>query len=74
MSRLTTRLGNLALMRKADNSSLRSVAFADKKPIYAASPYVLTAQLSDAEEWNESSIAARQGLMAQLAVKAWSTK
>lgn len=74
MSRLTTRLGNLALMRKADNSNLRSTAFADKRPVYKTSPYVLTSQLAQASDWNETAIGARQKQMATLAVKAWSTK
>lgn len=74
VSRLTTRLGNLALMRKTDNSLLRSVAFMEKRAVYADSPYVLTRQLGEVAEWSEAAIVARQTQMALLAVKAWSIK
>ena len=40
------RLGNLALMRASDNSTVRSAAFEEKKALYAHSPYVLTSEIA----------------------------
>lgn len=73
-TRLATRLGNLALMRKADNSEAKSLPFEDKRAIYGESPYVLTNQLAEAERWDADTIKSRQMQMAKLAVKAWSVK
>jgi hypothetical protein len=70
----TTRLGNLALLRASDNSDLKSKTFADKKPIYAGSPYVLTSQIADLEQWTPGTIDARQKQLAKLAVKTWPAK
>jgi hypothetical protein len=72
--RYVTRLGNLALLRASDNSDLKSDAFEDKRRIYAASPYVLTAQLADVDSWVPAAIDQRQKQLAQLAVKTWPAK
>lgn len=69
--RLTTRLGNLALMRASDNSDLKSQAFETKRAIYAQSPYVLTTMIADAEDWTGAEIEARQRRLAELAVSTW---
>jgi hypothetical protein len=66
-----TRLGNLVLMRAADNSDLKSDAFAEKRKIYADSPYVLTSQVGDVEEWTPEAIRERQAYLAELAVRTW---
>lgn len=68
---LTTRLGNLALMRASENSTLKSQAFADKKQVYAASPYLLTSQIAEAGEWTAETIDARQKTLADLAIETW---
>jgi hypothetical protein len=68
---LTTRLGNLALMRASENSNLKSQAFADKKRVYAASPYLLTSQIAEARDWTAETIDERQKKLADLAVKTW---
>ncbi len=65
------RLGNLTLMRTSDNSNLRSEPFAGKRASYAASPYVLTSQVADAEDWTPATIADRQKQLAELAVETW---
>lgn len=59
---LTTRFGNLALLRASDNSGLKSEAFTDKKQVYAKSPYSLTSQIADVDEWTSKTIADRQRL------------
>lgn len=68
---LATKLGNLALMRASDNANLRSMSFADKKPVYAASPYSLTSQIAEMDEWTEREIETRQRKLAEFAVRAW---
>lgn len=65
------RLGNQALMRASDNSSLQSDEFSAKKKVYAQSPYILTSQIADLAEWNDTAIADRQAALAALAVSTW---
>lgn len=71
VGRYATRLGNLALMRKVDNSNLRSSAFEDKRGIYAKSPYVLTNQLGAVTAWDDSMINDRQTTLSKLAITTW---
>jgi hypothetical protein len=68
------RLGNQALLRATSNSDLKSSAFADKKVIYAQSSYALTSQIAEAPEWTPLTIAARQEILAEMAVKTWPAK
>jgi len=68
---LANRFGNLALMRAGDNSDLQSEAFADKKKVYADSPYSLTNQIADVDDWTAEAIEERQKVMARLAVDTW---
>ncbi len=65
------RLGNLALMRASDNSTVGSAAFEDKKGFYAQSPYALTSEIADYRQWTVQAIAKRQHHLAQLALQAW---
>ena len=65
------RLGNLALMRASDNSTVRSAAFEEKKALYAHSPYVLTSEIASYQQWTVQAIAERQAHLAQLALQAW---
>jgi len=67
----STRLGNLALLRASENSDLHSASFQDKKLILAASPYLLTSQIAEAEDWTPESIIQRQKTLAQLALRTW---
>jgi hypothetical protein len=71
---LATRIGNLALLKASDNSNLKSDAFIDKKPVYAASPYSLTSQIANVEKWTAEAIADRQKVLAKLAVRTWPAK
>jgi hypothetical protein len=66
-----TRLGNQALMRASDNSDKKSGGFDEKKAVYAASPYVLTSQIAELDEWDPGAIDNRQAKLAGLAVEAW---
>lgn len=65
------RIGNMALMRAGDNADLKSKPFSEKKQVYAASPYVLTSQMAEAEDWTPAVIIERQARLAELAVKTW---
>jgi len=67
----SNRIGNQALLRASDNSDLRSIGFAEKKKIYAQSPYVLTSQIAGLDAWSVASISQRQKALSLLAVKAW---
>lgn len=66
-----TRLGNQVLMRASDNSDLRSAAFAEKKKVFANSPYVLTSHVASFANWTPQAIAERQLKLGELAVKTW---
>jgi hypothetical protein len=65
------RLGNMVLLRKADNSSLKSSTFTDKSLIYTDCPYALTSQVAGVKDWNIVTINERQKGLAKLALKAW---
>jgi hypothetical protein len=66
-----TRLGNLCLLRAPDNSTMKSDAFDDKKPVYKRSPYILTSEIDTYSVWNVESITQRQQGLARFAVRAW---
>ncbi len=51
VNQLIARLGNLALIKKSDNGKLRSAAFADKRAVYADTPYVLTKEIARMSAW-----------------------
>lgn len=65
------RLGNQALMRASDNSSVASDKFDEKKNVYAKSPYLLTSQISALSSWSSREIEIRQASLANLAVTTW---
>ena len=65
------RIGNLALLRASENSTLKSAEFGDKKAVYAGCPYVLTEQISEVENWTMLEITARQKTLATIALEAW---
>ena len=67
------RLGNQALMMASGNSDLRSAAFVDKRKVYSASPYVLTSQIAELNDWSAENISIRQKALAEMAIKAWPT-
>ena len=65
------RIGNLALLRASNNSTLKSAGFAEKKLTFKDSPYELTRQIASCQNWQAEEIIARQKTLAELAVKAW---
>lgn len=65
------RIGNLVLLRASENSTLKSGTFEDKRKIYEDCPYETTKQVADCDEWTVETIIARQGVLADLALRAW---
>jgi hypothetical protein len=65
------RIGNLALLRASNNSTLKSAGFAEKKLTFKNSPYELTKQIASCQDWGVEEIVGRQKTLAELAVKAW---
>ena len=65
------RIGNLALLRASNNSTLKSAGFAEKKSTFKNSPYELTKQIASCKNWHAEEIIARQKTLAELAVRAW---
>jgi len=45
------RIGNMALLQARSNSDIRSANFGEKRKSYRASPFELTRQIADLEEW-----------------------
>jgi hypothetical protein len=68
------RIGNLALMNVPSNSKAGNDSFAAKKKLYATSDFELTKELAELPRWDVETIEARQGVLAKLAIKAWSIK
>lgn len=65
------RIGNLVLLKVSSNSDLKSGPFAEKKKVFSTSPFVLTKQVADAENWLPETISDRQKNLAVLALKTW---
>ena len=66
-----TRLGNMCLLKAKRNSDIGNLSFAEKKPVYKESAYLLTNQLADVRKWDIAAIEKRQKVLADLAVKTW---
>lgn len=65
------RLGNQVLLKASANSILKSSDFATKKKVYAATPYILTSQVAEYQDWGPDQIKGRQERLADLALKTW---
>lgn len=69
-----SKIGNLALLKRADNGALNDAPFADKLPILAASSLKTTAYVADVAadgRWTPAAINERQAWLAELALKRW---
>ena len=71
---LTTRIGNLALVKTTDNADLKSLPFSEKTAVFRESLYETTRQVSDFPDWTPEAIARRQDYLAELAVRTWPVK
>ena len=65
------RIGNLCLLTARENSVVKSASFKVKRPFYEDSPYKLTSEIADEEEWTAEKIAARQEALSGIAKKTW---
>jgi len=64
-------LGNMALMREAENRDLANRTFDEKKAVYARSGYVTTSEIAERATWTLADIEARQRALARSAVQTW---
>ena len=71
ISRYANRIGNLAMLKKGDNSTVRSKPFAEKREAYTRSGFALTKMILSEAEWTPRAIEARQVTLADLALRAW---
>lgn len=65
------RLGNMVLLNAKQNVEIGNGVFDQKKPILAASPFILTSQVAEFEKWTQLEIEQRQLRLAELAPKVW---
>jgi Protein of unknown function (DUF1524) len=65
------RIGNLVLLPAKSNSTLGSSAFNVKAETFKSAPYELTRQVSTVPQWDAGTIAERQKLLAELALRTW---
>jgi len=61
----------MVLMQAKDNSIIGNVAFDQKEPILAASPYAFTSMVGKYSKWGTVEIEDRQRILAEWAVKTW---
>jgi hypothetical protein len=68
---LVNKIGNLCLLEKKPNSTLRSAGFTSKKAAYRNSTSLLTQKIAKQANWGAKEITERQAELAALAIKAW---
>lgn len=68
------RLGNLAIMSSKSNSTFGNDAFEEKREVFRGSPFKLTSQIAELDQWDMDAIEQRQREMAKIAVKVWTLK
>ena len=65
------RVGNLTLLDPKANVQIGNGAFAEKKPVYAKSPFCLTNQIDNSDSWGPLEIDKRQAELAAMAPLVW---
>jgi Protein of unknown function DUF262/Protein of unknown function (DUF1524) len=69
---LCYRIGNMALLNRGQNRDIGNAEYAEKRPVLAASAFVLTKKLAEENaEWVPERIAARQKALAKIATSIW---
>jgi hypothetical protein len=68
------RLGNMVLLNARKNANLGDKSFAEKRAVYAESPFKLTEKVAAFETWGPDQINQRQRDLAEIAVGTWSIK
>ncbi|MXY01357.1 MAG: HNH endonuclease, partial [Acidimicrobiales bacterium] len=71
-SKYVDRLGNLTLLARRLNTSIRNADFAAKREAYGKSAILLASELADIEKWNVQAITARQKELSKFAERVWS--
>ena len=66
-------LGNMVLLRSDRNAAVGNARFADKKPTFQQSAYLMTSEIADFHTFGLAQIKERQKKMAEIAVRTWST-
>lgn len=64
-------LGNMVLMREADNRDLANKSFEEKAKVYSTSRYVTTSEIAEWKTWTIADIEERQKRLATAAVGTW---
>jgi len=64
-------MGNLTLLTKEDNSSIKDACFENKKEVYLYSNLKLNEYLVDIDEWNSESIKSHANYLVELALDRW---
>jgi hypothetical protein len=67
----TKRLGNMTLLDPTMNADLENKTFAEKVPIYKASPLLITQEIATFSKWGADEIEERQAALASDAVAIW---
>jgi Protein of unknown function (DUF1524) len=71
VSRWSSRLGNLVLLKKTENNRIGNKSWAVKKPILENSSLELTKMTADNDDWTRDEIEGRQLELAELCVETW---
>src|SRR5262249_16889678 len=69
-----SKIGNLAMIKKASNAAMNDGPFALKLPVLAGSSIKTTAAVADfakGSDWTPTAINDRQGWLSELALKRW---
>lgn len=69
---IVNRLGNLTLLSRKLNMSIRNGEFEAKRDAYALSELLLTRQLTGYADWTDAEIDRRQKALSELATEIWS--
>lgn len=65
------RLGNLSLLSRKLNTTIKNASFPEKKPYYAQSELYITQDLAQFDNWSPSKIAERQIALSQNVAAIW---
>jgi Protein of unknown function (DUF1524) len=65
------RIGNLVLLPAKNNAILGNADFQTKAAVFGDAPYETTRQVGTVEKWDPETIATRQMLLADLALRTW---
>ena len=65
------RLGNLTLLLQDTNRDVSNLSFDVKRPVYQSQEALITKKAAEPEEWSSAAVEARQGWLADLAVREW---